>query len=503
MKIKKVLLISLALCVLCACGKKDTQAATHPASPDAETVRAETVDSVSAETQITAKTEEEIFADIQAQDPLFAEYDLTFVSGEITQRDTDETSAADCVQCTVAASNDILMYHAVYTLSYKLDGENWVLDTYLQISSDYQAQTSVSREEADAAVAAEYDSYSYCSEESTDNQQIFYYGAATTEGPLTRSFDITLTYVFTMDGWMLAEMNAEETDLSASGRDLLDTMLSNAWDASVQTTEYVLFFKDGQGVRLNGAIPGYSWVLTWFTYTLEGYTVRIGEESDWLWNPEWNMFGQGIEEYGQTEVVTIAPVPLRELFERMAESSEVQSDTYWDDVMDLFLLYHQETMSPEDYAIVAAAQEDWQAAVDRDIAERDCQTWDLDGQTVNDADVWKRFYTIKRVKELLNAPLADSALPDSAILTNQSALQQAADYFGVPAEGSIQTEWDPANNGKTQTVTAYIVQQNMIERDGRIFYSYVLMYRPEGGRATTVDTLYIDAETGACLQTLM
>lgn len=103
-------------------------------------------------------------------------------------------------------------------------------------------------------LAAEYDSYSYRLEESADNQQIFYYGAATTEGPLTLNFDITLSYVFTMDGWTLTEMNAEETYLSASGRSLLDPMLSNAWDTSVQITEYVLFFKDGQGVRLNGAI---------------------------------------------------------------------------------------------------------------------------------------------------------------------------------------------------------------------------------------------------------
>ena len=94
------------------------------------------------------KTEDQVSADIQAQDNYFSDYNLKVRSFSISKRQTNADDKNDFVWCQITAANDDFSYTAEYRVAYVLYNEGWILEDCSKESSSIKPSHYPTEKEA-------------------------------------------------------------------------------------------------------------------------------------------------------------------------------------------------------------------------------------------------------------------------------------------------------------------------------------------------------------------
>ncbi len=127
------------------------------------------------------KTEDEILAEIQAQDNYFGDYNLQVTSFSISKRQTNADEKTDYVWCEVSAANNDFSYLAEYQIVYGLYNEGWMLD-YCSMDS---SSIKVTR------YPTEYDAFAILRERNPNAEKIITVETTMIESPIT---DTSITF---------------------------------------------------------------------------------------------------------------------------------------------------------------------------------------------------------------------------------------------------------------------------------------------------------------------
>lgn len=310
----------------------------------------------------------------------------------------------------------------------------------------------------------------------------------------------------------ISERRDSISPLKAGGISAL--LLSNAWDTSVQTTEYTFFFRNGRGLRLT---PGDGWRSKEFSYTAENDRVLIIEnlesssmgspyEDEWiLENGDPQHFTWSIEEEeGIVSELWVTPVPGQDIFDTMVSLTDtmVYNDAFWSDFLNLVVLYKQSAMARSAADTYQLEQESWNTWMTQEIVGKGI---DLDSSA---GKAWMKYYTKCHIYDLLGLSTGDLepptetppepySNPDSVeaqfAISEEQAKQIASDYWGgAPFAKDIDSE-NPTE------YESYIVYLGTVEHQGKTYYSFSLKWWINAGEylvPRTVEPLYIDAQMG-------
>lgn len=270
---------------------------------------------------------------------------------------------------------------------------------------------------------------------------------------------------------------------------LFQLLISNAWDTSWQTDDYHLFFQDSQGIRLNGSI-GISFISKDFSYTLENGIVAItmdGYTNEWTFDEATGHFVNQVEEYGYVAEQLIAPIPLQTFFANLATTSvnEVTGNSYWNDLLDLIILCRKKSGDESAVAALQKEQEEWEENLNQEISLNSVDT------TTRSGSAWKNYHIKNRIFELLGLPIDDSDPPVyKPLLTKDEALQIARNYWNV----------SPGDVDEYTGYELFVAYQDTIETRAGTYYCFSFYWMVTEGylHPSTLDVVYINAETGAC-----
>lgn len=162
-----------------------------------------------------AKTENQISADICAEDSYFSDYNLKIDSFKITKRQTNTDAKSDYIWCDVVGSNNVFAYSASYELTYILYNNGWLLEDYLRKDSSIIPLAFPTEAEAIAALDNHYSGCTCLGNSQHDNSITYQFAWKDEYNYLITNYDISLTYSFSpASGWTGKVTNKEVTGYS-------------------------------------------------------------------------------------------------------------------------------------------------------------------------------------------------------------------------------------------------------------------------------------------------
>lgn len=290
---------------------------------------------------------------------------------------------------------------------------------------------------------------------------------------------------------VLREEQAEELQRSKMPR-VMQVLVSSIWDASVQTTECFVFFPDGQCLSLQGAELAMGWYPYEYQYSVDDSSVQIVMDDGWT--TTWTLNGNGdgfthiISEYDYTTELDIDPIAPQDFFRHLAtyEMEESERPGYWNELLNLVVLYKQKNATGNRAAAIQQDQDEWRKNLNQRIAEEGIDTDSPLGVA------WILFQTKARVYALLDLQLTESEPPYVPAVSVEEATKIAEEF------------WD-FTPGTTSPETGYelmVSYMGEVMHEGKLYYSFTLRWWVED-HPSTIDYLYVDAQAGDCTQDFM